>query len=358
MWPDRRALKLFGIDHPIVLSPMAGVADVDLAIGVAQGGGLGSLPSGMLDAQQTRAQLEKFRAAVSKPVNLNFFAHKAPVPNNQREHAWREALAPYYRELGLDPSASAPSANRMPFDAATCELVEDLKPEVVSFHFGLPDKALVERVKTAGCKVISSATTVVEARWLADRGCDAIIAQGIEAGGHRGMFLSVDLATQATTFALVPQIADAVSVPVIAAGGIADARGIVAALALGAAAVQIGTAYLFCPESKVSPLHRAALKSARDDSTVVTNVLSGGPARGFVNRLIRELGPISYAAPAYPLAGGAVAPLRAKAQAQGSDDFSTMLAGQAAALGQELPARELTLRLAETTRSLMTTMAG
>ena len=358
MWPDRRLLDLFGIEHPIVLAPMAGAMDPELAIAVAQAGGLGSLPVAMLDAAKLRSQMASFRAATDKPINLNFFTHKPPALNNAREHAWRDKLKPYYVEFGIDPPAAVPSTNRTPFDATLCAAVEELKPEVVSFHFGLPDGSLLKRVKAAGCKVMGSATTVVEARWLEDNGCDAVIAQGYEAGGHRGMFLTDDLATQIGTFALLPQIADAVRVPVIAAGGIGDARGIVAALALGAAAVQIGTAFLFCPESKILSPHRAALQTARDDGTALTNVMTGRAARGLVNRLMRELGPISAIAPEFPLAGGALAPLHAKAQAQGSGEFSAMWAGQAAALGRALPARELTAKLATETQALMRKMAG
>ena len=358
MWPDRRLLDLFGIEHPIVLAPMAGAMDTDLAIAVAQAGGLGSLPVAMLDEQKMRAQMAAFRAATDRPVNLNFFAHKPPELNNAREHAWREKLNPYYAEFGIDPAAPVPSSNRTPFDAALCAAVEELKPEVVSFHYGLPDASLVQRVKAAGCKVMSSATTVAEARWLEDHGCDAVIAQGYEAGGHRGMFLTDNLATQVGTFALAPQISDAIKIPVIAAGGITDARGIAAALALGAAGAQLGTAFLFCPEAKILPPHRAALKSARDDGTVLTNVMTGRPARGLINRVMRELGPISEIAPEFPLAAGALAPLHAKAQAQGSGDFSSMWAGQAAALGTEMPARELTMRLAYEAQALMRRMAG
>ena len=358
MWPDRRLLDLFKIDHPIVLAPMAGAMDAELAIAVAQAGGLGSLPVAMLNEQQMRVQLEKFRAATDKPINLNFFAHKAPALNNAREHAWREKLKPYYVEFGVDPAAPVPSSNRTPFDASLCAAVEELKPEVVSFHYGLPEAALVRRVKAAGSKVMSSATTVAEARWLEENGCDAVIAQGYEAGGHRGMFLTDNLATQIGTFALVPQIVDAVKLPVIATGGISDARAIAAALALGAAAVQIGTAFLFCPESKISAPHRAALKAARDDGTVLINVMTGRPARGIVNRVMRELGPISDVAPEFPLAAGALAPLHAKAQAQGSGDFSSMWAGQAAALGREMPAGELTVTLAKEAQALMRRMAG
>lgn len=358
MWPDRRLTELFKIDHPIVQAPMAGANDVLLAVAVAQAGGLGSIPAGMLDPAQLRAQTEAFRAAAAKPINLNFFAHVPPVPNNAREHAWRERLQPYYTELGVDPAGPVPAANRAPFDDTLCAAVEELRPEVVSFHYGLPDAGLVARVKAAGCTVIASATTVAEARWLAARGCDAVIAQGLEAGGHRGMFLTGDLSTQVGIFALIPQIADAIELPVIAAGGIGDARGVTAALALGAAGVQIGTAYLHCPESKISSPHRAALKSVRDDSTVVTNVITGRPARGIINRAIRELGPVSDLVPEFPLAFGALTPLHQKAQAQGSGDFSPMWAGQAAGLGREMPARELTLALAAEAQALMWRMAG
>ena len=358
MWPDRRLLDLFKIDHPIVLAPMAGAVDAALVIAVAEAGGLGSLPVALFNEQQMREQMAKIRAATRKPVNLNFFCHTPPVPSNAREHAWREALQPYYVELGIDPAAPVPSSNRTPFDAAFCSAVEEIKPEVVSFHFGLPEASLLKRVKAAGCLVMSSATTVAEARWLETNGCDVVIAQGYEAGGHRGMFLSDNLATQVGTFALVPQIVDAVKVPVIATGGITDARGIAAALALGASAAQVGTAYMFCPESIIRPPHRAALAAAHDDGTVVTNLLTGKPARGFINRVMRELGPINDIAPEFPLAGGALAPLGAKALAQGSGDFSTMWAGQAAALGRELPARELTLRLVAETQALIRKMAG
>lgn len=356
-WADPRFSDLFGVELPIVLAPMAGAMDATLAIAVAKGGGLASLPAAMLSAEQLRAQVAQFRAGIDRPLNLNFFAHKPPVPNNAREHAWREALKPYYVELGIDPNAPVPTSNRAPFDDAFCTVVEEVKPAVVSFHFGLPEPSLVTRVKAAGSIVIASATTVAEARWLEERGCDAIIAQGYEAGGHRGIFLSDDLATQVGTFALVPQVADAVKVPVIAAGGITDARGIVAALALGAAAVQIGTAYLACPESKILPPHRALL-AAKTDETAVTNVMTGRPARGFINRVMREVGPISDGTPEFPLAGGALAPLHAKAQAQGSGDFSSMWAGQSAALARAMPAEALTRTLWAEAEGVMVRMAG
>src|ERR1700730_7221405 len=251
MWPDRRIIDLFETEFPIVLAPMAGVVDAELVIAAAQGGALGSLPCAMLSPEQAREQINIIRQRVSAPVNLNFFCHKAVEPDPKREAAWRQRLAPYYRNRGRDPAAPINAANRAPFDAAFCEVVEELKPEIVSFHFGLPDQALLRRVKAAGCIVMSSATIVKEAIWLEENGADVIIAQGAEAGGHRGMFLTDNIAEQPGTFALVPQVVDAVRVPVIAAGGIADGRGIAAAFALGASGVQIGTAYLRCPESRV-----------------------------------------------------------------------------------------------------------
>jgi nitronate monooxygenase len=346
MWPDRRLLDLFDIELPILLAPMAGAMDVELSVAIAGAGGLASLPCAMLNAEQAREQMAKFRARTHAPINLNFFCHTPPAQNRARELRWRARLAPYYRELGLDVTAPVPSSMRLPFDEAFCAMVEEVKPGVVSFHFGLPEEGLFRRVKDSGCVTLASATTVAEAHWLEARGVDAIIAQGFEAGGHRGMFLTDNVATQVGTFALVPQVADAVKVPVIAAGGVTDARGIAGAFALGAAGVQIGTAFLHCPEAKISAPHRAALKEAPDDSTTITNLMTGRPARGIANRLIREVGPLNQVAPEFPLAAGALTPLRAKAEAQGSGDFSPMWAGQAAALGRAMPARELTRTLA------------
>jgi nitronate monooxygenase len=362
MWPDRRVLDLFGIEHPIVLAPMAGAMDWELAAAVAEAGGLGSLPCAMLSPEQAREQAEKFRARTKNPLNLNFFCHKPPIRDNAREAAWRDRLKSYYLELGVDPNAPPPGGGRAPFDEAMCVVVEDVKPEVVSFHFGLPEKRLLARVKATGCKVIASATTTKEAGWLEERGVDAVIAQGYEAGGHRGIFLSddifKDIAAQPGTMALVPQVVDAVKVPVIAAGGIADARGIAAAFALGAAGVQMGTAFLHAPEAKISPMHRKALAETRDDETALTNVISGRPARGILNRLLREVGPISPLAPDFPLATPAVAPLRAAAEKQGSGDFSPLWSGQAGRLGRAMPAGELTRKLAEEALARMRGIAG
>jgi len=341
-WRDRRILDLFGIEAPIVLGPMAGPGTPELAIAVCEAGGLGSLPCALLSVEQARDGIALIRSKTRGPININFFCHVPPQADVSRNMAWRARLAEYHVEYGLDPEVTPPAAGRNPFDSDFCAVVEEFKPEVVSFHFGLPDKSLLDRVKATGAKVIASATTVAEARWLEAHGCDAVIAMGVEAGGHRGNFLTQDYAAQVGTFALVPQVADAVSVPVIAAGGVTDARGIVAALALGASAVQMGTAYLFCPEAKVPEVHRIALRESQDDSTVLTNIFTGRPARGIINRAIRELGPLSDVAPAFPHAGAALAPLKAKAEQAGKGDFTSLWSGQAARLGRELPAGELT----------------
>jgi nitronate monooxygenase len=358
MWPDQRLLNLFQIEHPILLAPMAGVMDADLAIAVAQGGGLGSLPCAMLSVEKAREQVQIVRQRVAAPVNMNFFCHTAVDADPAREAGWKRRLGSYYGELGLDPAAPVTAANRAPFDAAMCALVEELKPEVVSFHFGLPEASLLARVKAAGCTVIASATIVREAIWLAQHGVDAIIAQGAEAGGHRGMFLTDNLAEQPGLFALLPQVVDAVKLPVIAAGGIADGRGIAAAFALGAAGVQIGSAYLRCPESKVIAPARVALGAAGDESTVITNVMTGRLARGVANRVMREVGPISPDAPVFPHAATALTPLKVAAEKLGRVDFTNLWAGQAIGLGREMPAAELTRMLAAEAEARMRQMAS
>jgi nitronate monooxygenase len=346
-WPDRRILDLFGIESPIILAPMAGPGTAALAIAVSEGGGLGSLPCAQLSGAEIRPALETIRRSTSRPININFFCHTPPTPEPDRVLAWRALLKPYYLELGLDPEAPLAPPSRKPFDSESCALVEELRPEVVSFHFGLPAQDLLDRVRATKARVIGSATTVQEARWLESHGCDTVIAMGLEAGGHRGNFLSDDMARQIGIFALVPQIADAIKVPVIAAGGIADTRGIVAALALGASAVQIGTAYLFCPEARVPPLHLEALTNAADDDTMITNVFTGRPARGIANRLMLEIGPMAPTAPAFPLASSAVGPLRGKSEPTGSKDFMNLWSGQAARLARRgVPAANLTRALA------------
>ncbi|HEY0232512.1 MAG TPA: nitronate monooxygenase [Dokdonella sp.] len=341
---DLRAL--LGIDLRIIQAPMAGVQDSALAIAVCQAGGLGSLPCAMLTPAAMRSQFAAITAQTQAPYNANFFCHTPPVVDKAREAAWRALLAPYYRELGLDVGAIPAGPTRTPFDTTTADLLEELKPPVVSFHFGLPRADLLARVRRCGSKVLASATTVDEARWLEAHGADAIIVQGLEAGGHRGHFLSHDLTLQSGLFALLPHVVDAVDVPVIAAGGIGDARGVAAAFALGAAGVQLGTAYLLCTEATTSNVHRAALQSEASGHTALTNLFSGRPARGIVNRVMRELGALSERAPEFPLAASAMAPLRAQAERDGSGDFSPLWAGQNASACREIAAGALTRELA------------
>jgi len=337
---------LLGISLPIIQAPMAGVQGSALAVSVSEAGGLGSLPCGMLGLDAMRHELASIRAQTGKPYNVNFLCHTQPEPSLEREAAWRAALSPYYAEFGIDPDVVPAGPGRTPFNSEAAEVLEEFRPAVVSFHFGLPSADLLERVRSLGAKILSSATTVDEARWLEAQGVDAIIAQGLEAGGHRGMFLSEDLNTQIGTFALVPQIVQAVKVPVIAAGGIADAKGVAAAMALGAAGVQVGTAYLLCQEATTKALHREALKSDAARVTAITNIFSGRPARGIMNRAMKELGPISSAAPAFPMASSAMAPLRARAESLGRGDFSPMWAGQYTTGCREVSAAVLTRELA------------
>ena len=338
--------QLFGIDVPIIQAPMAGVQAGALAIAVSNAGALGSLPCAMLSPEALERELAAIRAQTDRPFNVNFFCHVTPPSDAGREAAWRAALTPYYREYGIDASTIKPGPGRAPFRADTAAIVETARPRVVSFHFGLPADDLLARVRAVGAKIVASATTVDEARWLERRGVDAIIAQGIEAGGHRGMFLSDDLTTQVGTFALVPQVVHAVRVPVIAAGGVADANGVKALLALGATAVQVGTAFLRCPEATTSSIHRAALASDAARHTAITNVFTGRPARGIVNRIVREVGPIGAAVPPFPLATAALAPLRAEAERRGSGDFSPLWSGQNAGGCRDIPAAQLVRELA------------
>lgn len=334
-----------GTRLPLIQAPMAGVQDARLALAVSNAGGLGSLPAAMLTPEVLQKELKALRDGTDKPFNVNFFAHTPPMPDDGREARWRDRLGPYYAEFGIDPTQIKAGPGRAPFTAEIADLVEPFKPPVVSFHFGLPSAEVIARVKGWGSLVLGNATTVDEARWLEAHGADGVIAQGWEAGGHRGHFLSDDLTRQPGTMALLPQIVRAVRVPVIAAGGIADVRGIRAALALGASAVQLGTAFLLCEEATTSAPHRAALRDPANHHTAVTNLFTGRPARGIVNRYMREVGPLNEAAPEFPLATSSVAPLRAKAEAQGSGDFSPLWSGQNFAAVREIGAAALVTEL-------------
>lgn len=338
--------KLFGTRLPIVQAPMAGAQGVALASAVSNAGGLGSLPCALLKAEDLRKELTAMRAQTDGPFNANFFCHAPAAPGAGSEARWREVLAPYLAEFGIDPASVSLGPRLAPFGPEALEVLREARPAVVSFHFGLPSAELLAGVRATGAAIMSTATTVDEARWLEARGVDAIIAQGLDAGGHRGIFLGADLSTQLGTFALLPQIVRAVKLPVIAAGGIADAKGVAAAFALGAAGVQVGTAYLLCPEATVNETYRAALKSPDARHTAVTNVFSGRPARAIANRIVKEIGPVCDAAPAFPLALAAVSALRAKAEAGGSWAFTPVWCGQNAGGCREIPAAQLTMELA------------
>lgn len=342
-WPDTRFAALLGSRHPILLAPMAGAGGVDLAAGAMEGGAVGSLPCAMIDCSEAASQTAALRARARGPVNLNFFCHMMPA--DVEDHEWRALLEPFQERYGVDPRQPTGPVRR-PFGTAMCEAVEAIRPDLVSFHFGLPEESLLEGVRRAGARVLATATTVAEARWLAERGVDGIVAQGWEAGGHAGRFLGGRPDERMGLFALLPQIADAVRVPVIAAGGIADGRGIAAALALGAVAVQIGTAYLHCPESLISEEHRSALQSEAAEHSVFTNLFSGGLARGLWTPPMDALGPVRPEAPPFPLAAAALIPLGRAAAERGEPGFRPMWAGQAARLSRRLPARELTELLA------------
>lgn len=332
----------FTIRYPLIQAPMAGVQGSELAIAVCNAGGLGSLPGAMLSADALVKELERIVTATSHPYNVNFFCHTLPDANPVQLQRWQALLQPYYAQLGIQPNSQSSGASRQPFNAEILARLADFRPSVVSFHFGLPQDALLDTLRSWGTKILSTATTVEEGLWLAERGVDAVIAQGLEAGGHRGMFLTDDLNSQSGLFALLPSLVDALQVPVIAAGGIASPAGVKAALSLGAAGVQVGTTYLLCPEAQTSTLHRQALQKASSADTALTNLFSGRPARGIVNRVMQELGPMSPMAPSFPLATQAIAPLRQAAEASGCADFTPLWSGQNPSGCQPLPAAELT----------------
>lgn len=352
VWPNNQLLDLLNIEQPIIQAPMAGAQDAELAIAVAQGGGLGSIPCAMLSVEQIHAQFTRFKTAVSAPINLNFFCHPDLAHDHQQEQRWLNALRSHYLEAGLSLNTPLPNASRSPFKREHAELIQELKPEVVSFHFGLPSADLLDQLKQSGALIFSSATTVQEAIWLKERGCDVIIAQGYEAGGHRALFLDTRTDTQVGLIALLPQIIDATNLPVVAAGGMVDGRGITAAFALGACGAQLGTAFLFCPEAKISALHQQALSSSTANSTALTNIFTGKPARGIVNKAMLELGPISVETPDFPYAASAIAPLRSAAEHKQSSDYTPLWSGQGAALGRHLPAEQLVQVLAQESQGI------
>lgn len=326
---------------------MAGAQSSAMAAAVSNAGGLGSLPAAMLSVEGLATELATLSRLTSQPYNVNFFCHTPPAPSPEAQAAWHQALLPYYREFGLGEEVPPTGPGRAPFSHAVADVVEAFKPAVVSFHFGLPAPDLLARVRSWGTQILASATTLDEALWLQSHGADGVIAQGLEAGGHRGHFLNTDLSSHMGTFALLPQLAAALDIPVIAAGGIATPEGVRAAMHLGAAGVQAGTAYLLSPESLISALHRAALQSPAARHTTVTNVFTGRPARGIVNRFVRECGPMAHDVPPFPLGTAAITPLRARAEATGSSDFSPLWSGQNASACRTLGAGDITAWLVQ-----------
>ena len=337
---------LFGIKLPIIQAPMAGVQNSALTIAVCEAGGLGSLPCGMLSSDVIESEIKAIQQATSQPYNLNFFCHDMPEYNPQQHEQWQQTLKPYFDEFGMECISSSSGASRMPFSHAVADVIEPYRPPIVSFHFGLPEASLLARVKGWGSKVISSATTLEEALWLEANGVDAIIVQGLEAGGHRGMFLSDDISTQVNLHTLLSQVVKQVNVPVIATGGVADNKGVKVLLSLGASAVQLGTAYLLCSEATTSKLHREALVGKAAQHTELTSIFSGKPARGIVNRVMSELGCFPKMVPDYPYAANEITQLRKLAEALNSAGFSPLWSGQNVSGCEAISAAELTKKLA------------
>lgn len=350
-WPRDDLIELLGVTHPIIQAPMANAGTPALAAAVSNAGGLGSLSCGQITTDQMRKDVTKLRDLTDRPFNLNFFVHDEPDLDVEAVDRARARIEPYYIESGLDevPEVSLPYPS---FNQGQLDLLLDLRPPVVSFHFGLPSAEAIAALKDSGAVVISSATTVAEARFLAEAGADAVIAQGQEAGGHRGTFEEPFEAGMVGTMALVPQVADAVDVPVIAAGGIADGRGVAAAFDLGASGVQIGTAFLLCPEAAADDTYRAALRTGRDDMTRITRAISGRPARSLRNRLIDEMADHQEDVAPYPAQSSLTAPLR-NANRNDPSQLRLLWSGQAVALNRALPAGDLTLALVDEARRIL-----
>lgn len=330
---------------PIIQAPMAGAQDSRLAIAVSNAGGLGSLPCAMLSPGEMQQELRALTAGTSQPWCANCFCHQLPERDPEAEAAWRRLLDPYYQEFEVDAGAVSHGPLRTPFNHDFMDILAPFRPPVISFHFGLPSADLLARAKATGARIISSATTVAEALWLESHGASAVIVQGWEAGGHRGNFLGAVDAAPLSTFELLPAIAAAVSIPVIAAGGICEASAVASARSLGAVAVQVGTAYLACPEAATNPVHRAAILQAPSRGTAVTRLFTGRPARGVVNRLMRRLGSLDVPVPAFPYASLALAPLRAAAERRGDDGFSPLWCGSRGVCSAARSAEEITVAL-------------
>lgn len=351
MWPTDRLQKLLGIKHPVIQAPMAGASTPAMAVAVTNAGGMGSLGCAMMSADKLRAAAKDV-AGAKGPVNFNFFVHREPDIARYNQARMREALAPHYAALGLgDVAAAAPG---MPaFNDAMLEVLLACAPKVASFHFGLPAAHAVDALKRAGVVLIGCATSVAEARALEAGGMDAIVAQGMEAGGHRGVFIGEPQDNDMGTMALVPLMVDAVRVPVIAAGGIFDGRGVAASLMLGAAGAQLGSAFLRAPESMTPPLHKQALAEAPDNFTRPTRLFTGRPARSIRNRMVRELAALESDAAPFPAQRAVTAPLAKAAAERGSADFMPLWSGQAGMRAKEEPSAQIFLRICDEALALL-----
>lgn len=338
-----RLCELLGIEIPIIQAPMAGVQNWELAVAVSKAGALGSIPCAMLDQQQTLSEIAHFRSHVSTPFNLNFFCHEMPAPDEQKQQKYLKRLEAYYEQYELEVPTE-PDQLRLPFNQMMADALAAVNPPVVSFHFGLPTAQLLKQVKSWGSVVISSATTVQEGRWLEDHGADIIVAQGVQAGGHRAMFLTSDISSQIPTELLVRQLVRELHAPIVAAGAIASSQDIDAMLDSGASGVQLGTTYLLCHEANTSRLHRDALKDS-SSATSLTNIFSGRLARGINNKIMADLDYICDDAPDFPYAAMALNPLKAKAESNHLSDFSPLWAGTNRNACQEISATELTRTL-------------
>lgn len=334
---------MLGVELPVIQAPMAGSQNYELAVAVTKAGGLGSIPCGMLSPDQVVAEIQNFTKHSSSTYNLNFFCHQMPDVTERALEGWQKKLSPYFKELGIEPSIDL-GGLRKPFSHEMADAIESFAPPVMSFHFGLPERSLLDRVKGWGSTILSSATTLQEAMWLEQQGVDAVIAQGIEAGGHRGIFLSNDLSSQVSTALLLEQCVSKLSIPVIAAGGISSPDAISDCFKCGASAVQLGTVFLLCDESKATPVHRNALK-AEEAFTAVTNLFSGRPARGINNRFMQAFGDIDQQVPAFPYGTPPLAGLRKAAESKGVGDFSPLWSGTDRSGCQEISATDLLIQL-------------
>jgi nitronate monooxygenase len=338
-----------GIRIPIIQAPMAGVSTVKLAAAVCEAGALGSVPLGTSTAQQAMTQIAEMRALTDKPFNVNVFCHRPAQANAEREARWLAHLRPHFDKLGVAPPERLKEIYKsFVEDEAMLEVFLSQRPAIVSFHFGLPPQRYIEALKAAGIILMASATTPAEARLIEQAGIDVIVAQGVEAGGHRGVFDPEQGDAGIGTFALVRLLAKSSSLPIVAAGGIMDGQGIAAAMALGATAVQLGTAFVLCPESSANAYYRSLFKSEQVHRTELTAAISGRSARGFMNRFVTDIGASGHPPiPDYPTAYDAAKALSAAAAQKGVQDYAVTWAGQGAALARELPARDLINVLAE-----------